>query len=48
MSMVKIHHESQMTRGIGYEVIEGLMIKEVGKYDWCEGDLDFFRLPLLS
>lgn len=38
---LKIDHESQSTRGIGYEEIEGLMIKEVGKYDWREGDLDF-------
>ena len=30
---LKIDHESQITRGIGYEEIEGLMIKEVGKYD---------------
>ncbi|WP_040376197.1 GNAT family N-acetyltransferase [Peribacillus psychrosaccharolyticus] len=38
---LKINHESQITRGIGYEKIEGLMIKEVGKYGWREGDLDF-------
>lgn len=38
---LKINHESQITRGIGYEEIEGLMIKEVGKYGWREGDLDF-------
>ncbi|MFF2290143.1 hypothetical protein [Peribacillus butanolivorans] len=38
---LKIDHVSQITRDIGYEVIEGLMIKEVGKSGWQEGDLDF-------
>jgi predicted acetyltransferase len=38
---LKIDHVSQITRDIGYEVIDGLMIKEVGKSGWSEGDLDF-------
>ncbi|MDQ0914643.1 GNAT family N-acetyltransferase [Paenibacillus sp. V4I5] len=38
---LKIDNETQITNGIGFEAIDELMIKEVGKIDWSEGDLDF-------
>ncbi|MFX3632310.1 MAG: GNAT family N-acetyltransferase [Candidatus Pristimantibacillus sp.] len=37
---VKINNEAQFTNGIGFEEIDELMIKKVGKKDWSEGDLD--------
>lgn len=38
---LKIDNESQNTKGIGFEILDELMIKKVGKIDWSEGDLDF-------
>lgn len=38
---LKIDNEKNITNGIGFEKIDGIMIKEVGKIDWSEGDLDF-------
>jgi predicted N-acetyltransferase YhbS len=37
---LKIDNESQITNGIGYESMNELMVKEVGKREWTEGDLD--------
>ncbi|MBP2000103.1 putative N-acetyltransferase YhbS [Paenibacillus shirakamiensis] len=37
---MKIDTELQRTRGIGQEVMEELMIKEVGNKHWSEADLD--------
>ncbi|SFS55263.1 GNAT family N-acetyltransferase [Paenibacillus sp. 453mf] len=37
---LKIDNESQIIKGIGYESVNELMIKEVGKREWIEGDLD--------
>lgn len=33
--------ETQLTNGIGFEAMNELMIKEVGKTDWSKGNLDF-------
>jgi hypothetical protein len=30
-----------ITKGIGFEILDELMIKEVGEIEWSEGDLDF-------
>lgn len=38
---LKIDNEKIITNGISFETIDGIMIKEVGKIDWSEGDLDF-------
>jgi ribosomal protein S18 acetylase RimI-like enzyme len=38
---MKIDYETQITNGIGFEEIDQLMIKKVGKTVWSEGDLDF-------
>ncbi|MDH2332410.1 MULTISPECIES: GNAT family N-acetyltransferase [Paenibacillus] len=38
---LKIDNEKIITTGIDFEKIDGIMIKEVGKMDWSEGDLDF-------
>jgi predicted acetyltransferase len=38
---LKIDNEIQITNGIGFEQFDGLMIKNVGKIDWIEGELDF-------
>ncbi|WP_054025096.1 GNAT family N-acetyltransferase [Bacillus sp. FJAT-28004] len=37
---VKIDNETQITNGIGFELFDELMIKDVGKIDWTEGELD--------
>lgn len=37
---LKIDNESQIIKGIGYESVNELMVKEVGKREWIEGDLD--------
>lgn len=44
---LKIEDETQLTNGIGFEAMNELMIKEVGKTDWSKGNLDF-RLSLLN
>jgi hypothetical protein len=38
---LKIADETQITNGIGFDAIDELMIKEVGKIAWSEGNLDF-------
>jgi len=38
---MKINYETQTANGIGHEEVDQLMIKEVGKAAWSEGDLDF-------
>lgn len=38
---MKINYETQTSNGIGHEEVDQLMIKEVGKTAWSEGDLDF-------
>ncbi|MGG4104759.1 GNAT family N-acetyltransferase [Paenibacillus lautus] len=38
---LKIDDETQLTNGIGFEAMNELMIKEVGKTDWSKGNLDF-------
>lgn len=37
---VKINNETQITMGIGFEEMDELMFKRVGRNDWNEGDLD--------
>ncbi|MBB6022333.1 putative acetyltransferase [Paenibacillus sp. JGP012] len=37
---LKIDNESLITKGIGYELIDELMVKAVGKKKWINGDLD--------
>ncbi|MFX3649716.1 MAG: GNAT family N-acetyltransferase [Paenibacillus sp.] len=38
---LKIDHETLTTVGVGTQMVEGLMIKEVGSVPWDEGELDF-------
>ncbi|MFD2616051.1 GNAT family N-acetyltransferase [Terrilactibacillus laevilacticus] len=37
---LKIDHENHMTKNIGDEVIDELMIKKTGEMNWSDGDLD--------